>query len=271
MGIESRHTPGFRIDRPLDPYGTNLVLCFRSPAVILTANGIETANPGDCIVHSSTFPQYHCSVADATEGYHNDWLHVRPSVLVPIMERIGLPLDRLIPSGQPGVLAPAILRLQAESATPDDFSDAMIQNQLEALVLAMARAHREARSLRDTLTASERRHLPECTALRQEIRENCAERIAVRDLAARVHLSPERFAAVYQALFGTTPYAEVMEARLVMAKRLLSSTDLAVKEIAFACGWGDHQYFSRLFKRKTGLPPSRYRESVLPRRCFATR
>jgi len=266
MGIDTRHPPSFGIDRPCDPYGTNLILCFRSPAVILTAAGTETAGVGDCIVHSPGFPQYHCSVADATEGYHNDWLHVRPPTLAAIMERIGLRFDRLIPTGQAEILAPFILRMREELTTGDALSEAVIRNQLEGLVLALARSHQTTLALDNTLTTSERHHFPEFARLRKEIREDCGQFITVRRLAAQVHLSPERFAVLYQALSGTTPYAEVMDARLVRAKNLLSSTDLTVKEVAAACGWPDQQYFSRLFRRKAGIPPAQYRRSVLPRR-----
>ena len=46
------------------------------------------------------------------------------------------------------------------------------------------------------------------------------------------------------------------------AARLLRYTDLTVGEISFRVGFTDPLYFSRAFKRQTGLPPQAYRESV---------
>ena len=43
------------------------------------------------------------------------------------------------------------------------------------------------------------------------------------------------------------------------AKRLLFYTDLDVKEIAFRLGYEDHTYFSRLFSKTAGMPPSAFR------------
>lgn len=44
------------------------------------------------------------------------------------------------------------------------------------------------------------------------------------------------------------------------AKRLLQTTGLTVKEIAFDLGFTDHAYFSNFFKSQTGMTPSRFRE-----------
>lgn len=51
----------------------------------------------------------------------------------------------------------------------------------------------------------------------------------------------------------------MIEARLAEAKRLLACSNQDIKEIAACCGWDDSHYFSRIFKRKTGIPPIAYR------------
>lgn len=45
------------------------------------------------------------------------------------------------------------------------------------------------------------------------------------------------------------------------AKRLLLSTTLSIKEIAFQLGFVDHAYFSNFFKNKTGTSPSLFRKN----------
>ena len=47
--------------------------------------------------------------------------------------------------------------------------------------------------------------------------------------------------------------------RMDRAKDLLKNTDLSMKEVAFASGYGDPLYFSRLFRRVNGIPPTRFR------------
>lgn len=46
---------------------------------------------------------------------------------------------------------------------------------------------------------------------------------------------------------------------LLEAKRLLQSTDLSIKEIAFELGFVDHAYFSNFFKGQTNLTPTQFR------------
>jgi len=51
----------------------------------------------------------------------------------------------------------------------------------------------------------------------------------------------------------------VGERRLVEAKRLLLFTISPVEEVAYACGFNDPAYFSRVFRAEVGLPPSAWR------------
>lgn len=47
--------------------------------------------------------------------------------------------------------------------------------------------------------------------------------------------------------------------RIRETQRLLVETELSVAEIAQRTGFGDPLYFSRCFRRITGLPPTHYR------------
>jgi len=51
-------------------------------------------------------------------------------------------------------------------------------------------------------------------------------------------------------------------ARLVRAKRLLADTSLPIIEVATAVGLEDQSYFSRFFRRETGLTPSEFRKAM---------
>jgi transcriptional regulator GlxA family with amidase domain len=56
----------------------------------------------------------------------------------------------------------------------------------------------------------------------------------------------------------------VQNLRLEEAKRLLESSDEPVDEIAFTIGYEDPSFFRRLFKRRTGISPGRYRRVFQP-------
>jgi transcriptional regulator GlxA family with amidase domain len=56
----------------------------------------------------------------------------------------------------------------------------------------------------------------------------------------------------------------VQNLRIEEAKRLLESSDQPVEEICFTVGYEDPSFFRRLFKRRTGVTPARYRRVFQP-------
>jgi AraC-like DNA-binding protein len=88
------------------------------------------------------------------------------------------------------------------------------------------------------------------------------EQMTVDDLAARAHLSPSRFAAVFRLQFGTSPHAYLTSLRIEHACSLLATTDATQAEIARLCGFADVPHFSKSFRRATGSTPGDYREAA---------
>ena len=58
---------------------------------------------------------------------------------------------------------------------------------------------------------------------------------------------------------GTTPLQYINQKKIEKAQLLLITEELAVKEIAFQLAFDDYSYFSRLFKKTTGVTPQEYR------------
>jgi AraC-like DNA-binding protein len=65
-------------------------------------------------------------------------------------------------------------------------------------------------------------------------------------------------------LFGKS-VSEIIETRkLIEARRLLLNTSLTVSEIGFDLGYNEKSYFTRVFRKKTGLTPTDFRAAVQP-------
>ncbi|MEU2779767.1 AraC family transcriptional regulator [Streptomyces sp. NPDC007162] len=86
----------------------------------------------------------------------------------------------------------------------------------------------------------------------------------VGTLAARVALSPSRFAHLFTRQTGMPPMRALREARLRHAARLLESTDLTVERIAAASGFPSPFHFNRVFRESYGVPPGAYRSGERP-------
>jgi transcriptional regulator GlxA family with amidase domain len=71
---------------------------------------------------------------------------------------------------------------------------------------------------------------------------------------------PERtFKRRFKAATGYSPLEYTQALRIEEAKRLLEATGEPTETIAYRVGYDDAPFFRRLFKRRTGLTPARYR------------
>jgi len=69
-----------------------------------------------------------------------------------------------------------------------------------------------------------------------------------------------QFIRRYQAITGQTPVQAFLHRKIARACYLLEVSDLSVADVALQFGFDDPYYFSRLFRKVTGVSPSRYRQ-----------
>ena len=91
------------------------------------------------------------------------------------------------------------------------------------------------------------------------IHSNYTGNISVQTLSEMEHISPSRYRELFKSAFCLSPSDYIIRLRIERAEELLLTTDSAVADIAAAVGYGDELYFSRLFKKKTGLSPLAFR------------
>ncbi|UYZ63116.1 helix-turn-helix domain-containing protein [Hymenobacter weizhouensis] len=84
----------------------------------------------------------------------------------------------------------------------------------------------------------------------------------VQHFADALHVSPAYLSDMLRTLTGQTTQQHIHNALIEQAKRLLLTTSLTISETAFRLGFEYPQYFSRLFKSKTGLTPAAFRFSA---------
>lgn len=91
------------------------------------------------------------------------------------------------------------------------------------------------------------------------IDDNYSGNITTEMLADRLHISEGHFCHIFKEIVGKSAKEYLIEIRLQKATDLIRTTDLAITEIAFSCGFSDSNYFSRLFKKYIGCAPTAYR------------
>lgn len=83
--------------------------------------------------------------------------------------------------------------------------------------------------------------------------------ISVSEYADMLHVTPNYLNKTVKLHTHRTAIDWIEIARLNMAKQLLKDPSVPIVEVASRVGLDDQSYFSRFFKKKTGLTPSQYR------------
>lgn len=94
--------------------------------------------------------------------------------------------------------------------------------------------------------------------VRQFIEASYSMPLSVSLLAEVAGYSPRHFARAFRNTSGKTPLSYIMDLRIEHAKRLILRGELSMSEVAVACGFGQSQWLSNVFRRKTGLTPTEY-------------
>ena len=93
--------------------------------------------------------------------------------------------------------------------------------------------------------------------------QNYNEDVNINLLSQKLNISTSRFLHLFKECTGTSPKNYIIGIRIKKACELLENTDLSILSISEQVGIFDQNYFSRLFKRHTGISPTEYRKKFV--------
>jgi DNA-binding response OmpR family regulator/nitrogen-specific signal transduction histidine kinase len=93
------------------------------------------------------------------------------------------------------------------------------------------------------------------------IHEHYAEAISLESAARYVGVSKEYLARCFHQETGVTLVTYLNRYRVNRAKALLEAGGKSITQVAMEVGFSDIAYFSRVFRREAGMPPSAYRKA----------
>lgn len=96
------------------------------------------------------------------------------------------------------------------------------------------------------------------------IKTHLSGKISVDNICKVAGMSKTSLYRSFTQEYGITPAQLILEERIKFAKHLLDTeAALTMKEIAYASGFNDPNYFSRMFRKMEGLTPTMYRDNLL--------
>lgn len=95
----------------------------------------------------------------------------------------------------------------------------------------------------------------------QYIRKNYAEKISLEQVAEHVYLSPSYFSKIFREEMGSSFNTYMNVVRIEKSKKLLLDGNRKLVDVASMVGFEDQSYFSKVFKKLTGVAPLKFKDS----------
>lgn len=140
----------------------------------------------------------------------------------------------------------------------DPLKDIMVDIKLKEMILSIMRLQNlnAATNLKpDNKIVNER-----FRAVIEYIRQNATDTLNIQQLSKMAYMSKSSFYRAFTNEFGISPNKLILIEKINIAKAMISSGNTSIKEICFASGFSDPNYFTRIFKKIEGVTPGDYRK-----------
>lgn len=91
------------------------------------------------------------------------------------------------------------------------------------------------------------------------LKEHYAEEANLEKIAEKIGLTSAYISTIFKKETGMTITNYLIQIRLEKAKEMIRDTNMTISEIAYAVGYVDTRYFSKLFIKNVGIKPVEYR------------
>lgn len=230
--------------------GCHLFLYFYDPVRNRTPRGWEEYAAGTFVVFAPNHPH---DFGSLEQRWDHSWLLVGGQQVGRFLSENRVPFNRPVRSPLAPIFEKAILEIHEEVGAHARPHENYVRNLLQNLAIDIGRKLAEGQAL----------EVPEAyLEARRYIQANYTQRLTLAQVARRAHVSVPRFAMRYRQLFGVPPIEYLLRLRMERACFLLRDLNLNVGQVAREVGCENIHYFSRLFRKRLGVPPTAFRKRL---------
>lgn len=159
-----------------------------------------------------------------------------------------------VPKKRRAMFEKILADIETEWARNDKFSESLIRNYTEELLVMLIRLKN------DNIQAFDVETELVISKAAKYIAENFDKPLGLEDVAAYVNMSKSYFCKFFRRKTGCGFADYLTGVRINEGAKLLENTELDITEIAMRCGYNDSAYFTAVFKKIKGVTPTRYRK-----------
>ncbi len=251
--LSARHTypekNGLLIDRK-NGYGEYTFLHFYNSMRIVLNGEVIITEPHAVIIYDKTTPQYF----ESKRGIIHDWFHFSGDAHKVLLEN-EIEFDKIYYPKQYDFITKITSELEKETFLEGFRTNEFTALKFTELILKLNRSVHQKneyvdKDIRDKLRT-----------LRGAMFSTLDENWSVERMAGFVNLSQSHFYKVYKTIFGVSPTADLIDAKIGSAKNMLLNTNKKIEEIATELGYDNTTHFIRQFKTIVGVTPTTYKKS----------
>ena len=250
-GYNYIHPNDFRICRPKGS-GDYMLLVLRSAAYFCFEDSEQITKSNSVIIFKKDTPQIYGAYG---QNFINDWVHFEPDEKdIAWMLGLGLKFDTVIelPNVLPlsNIIQQLFTELYAENINADESSRLL----LRLWMLKLSDYCNDIKQNRHSFW------FDTISKLRADIFSDPKHPWNISQISKDLSISNSYLQHLYKAYFNRSIKEDITISRLEYAKYLLFSTDYTISTVSRQCGYQNDVHFMRVFKQRTGITPTEYRD-----------
>lgn len=107
------------------------------------------------------------------------------------------------------------------------------------------------------------KHYDKIAASKAYIDNNLEKKFTLEELAEFSGFSKNFYSKQFKKITGSTPFEYINESRMLLARKLILTTNIGIDQIIHLCGYDDRTYFYRIFKKRFQTTPALYRKAYM--------
>lgn len=225
-------------------------LHFHNSVQLLVGDSLITTAPHAVILYAPNTPQYFKSDGPLV----HDWFHFSGDMADFLSS--DFEVNQVYYPSDHAFITKTVAELETEFFDTRNHRQTLLDLKIRELFLKLERS---VGKMQTPLVSSQTEWL--FRMLRSEVFASLGEDWSIKNMADRVNLSQSHFYALYKKIFGISPTADLINAKINSAKNMLRFQNSKIEDISISLGYENKTHFIRQFKKAVGLTPSAYRHT----------